>query len=54
MTSTDHLEQARRLIADYTATLALLRRCGHSEASAVEAAGVLLADRLTPELKHNG
>lgn len=46
----DQLEQARRLIADYTATLALLRRCGHSEASAVEAAGILLADRLNEEV----
>lgn len=53
MNNVEQFEQAKRLIADYTATLALLRRCGHSEASAVEAAGVLLADRLAPELKHN-
>lgn len=50
MTNIDHLERARQLIADYTATLALLRRCGHSEASAVEAAGILLADRLNEEV----
>lgn len=53
MTSLYHLEQARQLLADYTTTVAVLRRAGHDERSAVEAAGLLLADRLTEEALHN-
>jgi hypothetical protein len=53
VTSLDHLEQARQLLADYTTTVAVLRRAGHDERSAVEGAGLLLADRLTEEAMHN-
>ena len=53
MTDLDHLEQARRLLADWTTTVAVLRRAGHDERSAAEAAGLLLADRLTEEAMHN-
>ena len=45
----DYFERARLLVAEYVETVAVLRRCGHSERSAVEAAGVLLWDRLTVE-----
>jgi len=53
VTSLDHLEQARQLLADYTTTDAVLRRAGHDERSAVEGAGLLLADRLTEKVPHN-
>ena len=46
MTSPEHLEQARQLIADWMDTVTVLRRAGHTARSAAEAAGLLLADRL--------
>lgn len=46
MTNFEHLERARLLLADWTETVAVLRRCGHNERSAAEGAALLLADRL--------
>ncbi len=54
MTSLDHLEQARQLLADYVATVATLRRSGYAQRAAVERAGVLLADRLTQHTNNAG
>jgi hypothetical protein len=46
VTSPEYFDSARQLIADWSETVAVLRRSGMTRQAAVEAAGLLLADRL--------